>query len=223
MKRITLALILAACLVQPASAASPLVAIVLDYVKEAVKDAVISHVRSKVTSAINERLPNSPALALLGALVPELGVGPGHGVPTLPPEAAAAMKASGLMDAEATPLTEQEWQAYERIVMGMSGPGSDVAADLAQMRSSLAEMPQMAGLVRMQLDLFREIDEDQARMREAYAQMSEAERQQVVDEMLTTLKELSAEEQVQARAAIDSPALGLPEDLRDRLKAATAG
>ena len=221
MKRITLALALAACLAQPAVAAGPLAGIVLGYIKDAIKEAVVSQVRSQVTGALNDRLGGLPGMGLLGALVPELGLGVvGTGTPALPKEAAAALKTAGLMDANAKPLTDAEWQAYARIVQAHAEPGEDLAADLAEMRTALAQMPQMAGLVRAQLATFRDIDEAQARMREAYAQMTEAERQQVAAETLQTLRELPAQDQVHARQALDSPALGLPDDLRQRIQAA---
>lgn len=224
-RRLSLALALAACLAatQPVQAAGPLATIVLGYVKDAIKDAIVSKVRGAVTDALNERLADVPGIGILGMLVPELGIGvPGMGAPRLSKEASAALNASGLMDADAKPLTDKEWQEYERYVRTKVEVGEEEAAELAEMRAAMKDMPQMAGLVRSQLATFRELDQEQARMREAYAQMSEAERQEVAAETLKTIRELPAEEQAQARAAIDSPALGLPEDLRNRIRAAAA-
>jgi hypothetical protein len=148
--------------------------------------------------------------------------------PNMPPEAVAALKASGFYDTNAEPLTDAEWDEYEQTVtmMAKAGGTEDEVPDMRNMRNMramVAGMPQMSGMLRMQLQQFRETKVEQARMREVYAQMSEPERQEVVAELVKNFREQPPEYQPSAMMVLTSDVLGLPEDLKQRLTVALKG
>ena len=105
-----------------------------------------------------------------------------------------------------------------------AGAGPDEIPDVRELRAGMANMPpQMIGMLRMQLRQFQEMKAEQAKMREAYAAMSEPERQEVVAELVKTFREQPAEYQPNAMQALQSDALGLPDDLKKRLMVALKG
>jgi hypothetical protein len=215
-KRILVIASLAICLAAPAHAVGPLGAILISYVKQALKDKIVAYAREQASGVIGESLAGVPGAGML-AMVPGMaGFAP---QPGMPPEAAAALKASGFYDTHAEPMTDAEWDEYEQTVtmMAKAGGMEDDVPDVRHIRTMMAGMPQMSGIFRMQLQQFREMKAEQARMREAYAQMSEPERQEVVAELVKTFREQPAEYQPNAMMVLNSDALGLPVDLRQRL------
>lgn len=209
---------LVASLVQPAHAMGPLASIVVAYVKQAIKEKVVGYARQELAGALSERMGNVPGSGLLAGAVP--GARAAQRAPTLPPEAMESLRAAGLLDTNPKPLTEQDWQDYGRIVGKMAAGAGGDAPDIRQMREMVAASPQLAGLVRAQLGQFRDIEDEQARMRDAYEKMGDGERQEVVAELVKALRDVPEEDREQARSAMDSEALGLPEDLKRRLAAA---
>lgn len=218
MKRLLLASSLAVCLCLaiPAQAVGPLGAILIGYVKQALKDKVIAYAREQASGLVRNALGDVPGAGML-AMVPGMaGFAPQPGMPA---EAMATLKASGFYDTSAKPLSDAEWDEYEQTVTTMAKAGGDEEdmPDMRQMRAMMAEMPQMSGMLRMQLQQFREMKAEQAKMREVYAQMSEPERQEVMAELVRAFREQPAEYQPSAMMALESGALGLPEDLQRRL------
>jgi hypothetical protein len=105
-----------------------------------------------------------------------------------------------------------------------AGAGPDEMPDIAELRAGMANMPpQMIGMLRMQLSQFQEMKAEQAKMREAYAAMPEQERREVVAELVKTIREQPLEYQPNALLALQSDALGLPDDLKRRLLVALKG
>ncbi|TFW06117.1 hypothetical protein E4K72_10565 [Oxalobacteraceae bacterium OM1] len=220
MKRAVVIAVTALCLATPAHAVGPLAAILIDYVKQRVKEQVIAYAKSQLRDAMGDSLSGVPGLGMLAAVAPGAfgGMAPR---PSMSPEAMAALKSTGMFDTNAQPLTDAEWKEYENTVVTMAAAaGADEAPDIGHMRAMLTQMPQMSGMVRQQLNQFREIKAEQAHMREVYAQMSEAERQETVDELVKNFKETPVEYQPQAKIAMQSDALGLPDDLKRRLAVA---
>ncbi|TCS33715.1 hypothetical protein EDC30_1155 [Paucimonas lemoignei] len=216
MKRALVVASLAMALASPAHAVGPLGAILLSYVKQALKEKIVSYAKEQATGLVRDSLAGTPGGSML-AMVP--GMGGFAPRPGMPPEAIAALKASGVYDTNAAPLTDAEWEEYEQTItrMAKAAGNEDDVPDVRQMRAMMASMPQMSGVLRMQLQTFREVKSEQARMRQAYADMSEAERQEVVAELVKNFREQSPEDQPAAMRVLKSDALGLPEDLTQRL------
>jgi hypothetical protein len=213
---------LSICLATPAHAVGPLGAILLGYVKQALREKAIAYAKQQAMGAVGDSLGSVPGAGMLGMVPGMAGFAPRPGMPA---EAAAALKASGFYDTNAEALSDAEWDEYEQTVTMMvnAGGAQQEAPDLRQMRAMAGSMPQMSGILRMQLQQFREMKTEQARMREAYAQMSEPERQEVVAEIVKNVHEQPPEYQPSAMTALGSDALGLPEDLKRRLAQALKG
>jgi hypothetical protein len=200
----------------------PLAAILISYVKQALKEKIIAYAKDKAMGVARDAMGGVPGASML-AMVPGMaGFAPRPG---MPPEAEASLKAAGFYDTNAKPLTDAEWDEYEKFVTTMAkAGGEDVEVpDIRQMRTMAAQMPQMAGMLRMQLQLFQGVNAEQAKMREAYEQMSEPERQEAVDELVKTFREQAPEDQPSTMRVLESDALGLPEDLKQRLLVALKG
>jgi hypothetical protein len=214
---------LAICLATPAYAIGPLGAIVIGYVKQALKDRIVAYAKEKAMGLAGEALGDVPGAGMLGLLP---GMGGAVARPAMPAQAQAALQAAGFNDTNAQPLSDAEWKEYAQTVTMMAkaaGAGDDEVPDVGDMRAALAAMPQMNGMIRMQLTQFQEMKAEQARMREAYAGMAEAERQEVVAELVKSFREQPAEYQPNAMQVLKSDALGLPDDLKQRLLAALKG
>ncbi len=211
---------LAICLATPAHAVGPLAAIVIGYVKQALKEKVIAYAKEKAMGLAGEALADVPGAGMLGMLP---GMGGMMARPAMGADARAALQAAGFNDTSAQPLSDAEWTEYEQTVamMAKAAGGDDAEVpDVAGMRTALAAMPQMHGMIRMQLQQFQEMKAEQARMRDAYAAMPEAERQEVVAELVKTFREQPDEYRPQALRVLHSDALGMPDDLKQRLLAA---
>lgn len=219
MKRTLAVATLAICLATPVHAVAPLAAIVISYVKQALKDKVIAYAKEKAMGLAGEALGDVPGAGMLGMLP-----GVGRAIrPAMPADAQAALQAVGFNNTQAQPLSDAEWKEYEQTVTMMAraaGAQGDDVPDVGEMRAALAGMPQFNGMIRQQLEQFREMKAEQAKMREAYAAMAEADRQEVVAELVKSFREQSAEDQPYALQALKSDALGLPDDLKRRLLAA---
>lgn len=219
MKRTLAVATLAICLATPAHAVGPLAAIVIGYVKQALKDKIIAYAKEKAMGLAGEALGEVPGAGMLGMLP-----GASRAIrPAMPADAQAALQAAGFNNTNAQPLSDAEWKEYEQTMTTMAraaGGGDDDVPDIGEMRTALANVPQFNGMIRQQLEQFREIKAEQAKMREAYAAMPEAERQEVVAELVKAFREQSTEGQPNAMLALKSDALGLPDDLKRRLLAA---
>ncbi|SNT35458.1 hypothetical protein SAMN06265795_12819 [Noviherbaspirillum humi] len=219
MKRAFVVASLVLCFMAPAAAVGPLASIVIGYVKQALKEKVIAYAKEQASGFIGDSLAGVPGASMLGLVPGMAGLAPRPGMPA---EATAALKAAGFYDTSAKPLSDAEWDEYEQTISMMAKAGGmedDDVPDVKRMRTMTASMPQMSGMLRMQLQQFREMKAEQARMREAYAQMPEAERQEVVAELVKNFREQPPEVQPNAMKVLESDALGLPEDLRRRLLA----
>jgi hypothetical protein len=218
LKRIIAMVSLAAALgvAMPAQAVGPLGTIVISYLKQALKEKMVAYAKEQAGDMIGQSLAGVPGAEMLGLVPGMAGFAP---KPTMPAEAAAVLKAAGFNDTHAKPLTDAEWDEYAQTVALMANAASkdEEIPDVNQMRMMMTSMPQMSGMLRMQLQQFREIKAEQTRMREAYAQLSEAERQEVVVELAKTLREQPAEDKPHALRVLTSEALGLPDDLKRRL------
>lgn len=217
MKRTLTVAALAICLATPAHAVGPLAAIVIGYVKQALKEKVIAYAKEKALGLAGDALADVPGAGMLGLLP---GMGGAMARPSMPADAKAALQAAGFNNTNAPPLTDAEWKEYEQTVTMMAkaagGDDADVP-DVAAMRAAMAAMPQMNGMIRMQLQQFQEMKAEQAKMRDAYAAMPEGERQEVVAELVKAFREQPAEDQPNALHVLQSDALGLPDDLKRRL------
>jgi hypothetical protein len=219
-KRIFVVAALAVCLATPAHAVGPLAAIVIGYVKQALKDKLIAYAKEKAMGLAGEALADVPGAGMLGMLP---GMGRVLPRPGMPADAQAALQAAGFHDTNAQPLTDAEWKEYEQTItlMARAAGGEEAdTPDVGEMRNALASMPQFNGMIRMQLRQFQEMKAEQAKMRDAYAAMPEAERQEVVAELVKSFHEQPAEFQPNALQVLNSDALGLPDDLKQRLLAA---
>ena len=133
------------------------------------------------------------------------------------------LESSGLLDRHAAPLTDADWKELEDTVTLMAreaGAPPDEVPDIAELRASVAQAPELTGMVRRMLDQFRAVRAEQARMRELYEQMPEPQRQEVVAELVRTVREAPPELQPQARRMLQGESLGLAPDLKRRLAAA---
>jgi uncharacterized membrane protein YeaQ/YmgE (transglycosylase-associated protein family) len=220
LKRIIAMVSLAAalCAALPAHAVGPLGAIVIGYLKQALKEKMVAYAKEQAGGMIGESLAGVPGASMLGLVPGMAGFAP---KPTMPTEAVAALKAAGFNDVQAKPLTDAEWDEYAQTIamMAKAADSDEEAPDINRMRMMMTSIPQMSGMLRMQLQQFREMKAEQARMREAYARMSEAERQEIVVEMAKTLQEQPVEDRPQALRILTSEVLGLPDDLKRRLLA----
>lgn len=216
LKRIIVAASFAMCLTAPAHAIGPLGAMLINYIKQALTEKVVSYAKQKAMGVAGESLAGVPGAGMLGGM---LGMGGLAQRPSLPPETEAALKASGLYDTNAAPLTDAEWNEYEQSIRTMAKAAGEEAEvpDIRQMRTMMASMPQMNGMLRAQLRMFQETKSEQAKMREAYAQMSEPERQEAVVELAKSFREQPAEYQPDMMRALRSDAFGMPEDMKQRL------
>lgn len=218
MKRAAIVLACALAFATPAHAVGPLAAILIEYVKQAVKEKVVSYAKEQLMGGLSEAVGGMPGMGMLAMMPGAAGVMRAR--PSLPPEAMASLQASGMFDANAQPLSDEEWREYEQTLKTMAEAGGGELPDLGSMRAMLMQMPQMTGIVRNSLNQFREMKDEQEHMREVYAQMSESERQETVAELVKNFRESPPEYQPQALHALQSEALGLPEDLQWRLLAA---
>ena len=224
MKRTLVVAALAVSLATPAYAVGPLAAIVIGYVKQALKEKLIAYAKEKAMGLAGEALADVPGAGLLGMMP---GMGGFRPRPGMSSAATASLQAAGFNDTGAQPFTDAEWAEYEETVIMMAkaaGAGPDDMPDVAELRAGMANMPpQMIGMLRMQLRQFQEMKAEQAKMREAYAAMPEQERQEVVAELVRTFREQPVEYQPNAMQVLQSDALGLPDDLKKRLLVALKG
>lgn len=219
MKKTLVIASMALFLALPAQAAGPLAAILIGYVKQALKEKMIAYAREQATGLAGEALAGMPGGGMLAMMPGMAGLAPR---PTMPSAAVEALQASGFQDRNAAPLTDAEWDEYEQTMrqMASAGGGEDEMPDLSQLRAAGAGLPQFAGMLRVQLQQFRDMKAEQARMRQAYADMAEPERQEVVAELVRTVREQPPQEQAVALRVLQSDALGLPEALKERLATA---
>jgi enoyl-CoA hydratase/carnithine racemase len=223
-KRTLVVAALAVSLATPAYAVGPLAAIVIGYVKQALKEKLIAYAKEKAMGLAGEALADVPGAGLLGMMP---GMGGFRPRPGMSSAATVSLQAAGFNDTGAQPFTDAEWAEYEETVIMMAkaaGAGPDDMPDVAELRAGMANMPpQMIGMLRMQLRQFQEMKAEQAKMREAYAVMPEQERQEVVAELVRTFREQPVEYQPNAMQVLQSDALGLPDDLKKRLLVALKG
>lgn len=215
---------LAVSLATPAYAVGPLAAIVIGYVKQALKEKLIAYAKEKAMGLAGEALADVPGAGMLGMMPGMGGLRPRPGMSS---SATASLQAAGFNDTSAKPFTDAEWEEYEQTVTmtaKAAGAGPDEMPDIAELRAGMANMPpQMIGMLRTQLRQFQEMKAEQAKMREAYAAMPEQERREVVAELVKTIREQPLEYQPNALLALQSDALGLPDDLKRRLLVALKG
>ncbi|TFZ08640.1 hypothetical protein [Ramlibacter humi] len=221
-KRTLVVLATAICLAAPAHAFGPLAGILINYAKQALKEKLISYAKGKAREAIAGALGDVPGAGALGAIAPGLlgGMAPR---PTLSKEAQAALETAGVFDKNAKPPTEEEWKEFEQTMARMAtagGPDAEMP-DLAAMRANLKEHPELAGMVRALFGQMHAIRTEQERMAQLYEQMPEDQRQEVVAELVKTVREAPAADQPQMKLVLESDALGWPEDLKERVLAAS--
>ncbi len=217
MKRKLAVALLAISLAAPAYAVAPLAAIVISYVKQALKEKLIAYAKDKASGLAGEALADVPGAGMLGLVPGMAALAPR---PTMSAANSALLQQAGFNDTAAQPLSEVEWKEYEDSIalMMKAAPEGEEAPDIGAMRAAMASMPpQFHGMLRMQLRQFHQMKKEQAEMRQAYAGMSEAERQEVVAELSKSFRELSAEDRPNAVRVLQSGALGLPDDLARRL------
>lgn len=206
-------------LAMPGQAAGPLAAILIGYVKQALKEKMIAYAKEQASGLAGEALARMPGGGMLAMMPGMAGLAPR---PSMSPEAVDTLKAAGFYERNAAPLTNAEWDEYEQTVrqMASAGGSEDDMPDLSRLRAAGAGMPQLAGMLRVQLQQFRDMKAEQARMRQAYVDMTEPDRQEVVAELVRTVREQPPQEQAVAIRVLQSDALGLPQDLKQRLSTA---
>jgi hypothetical protein len=204
----------------PAFAVGPLAAILIGYAKQALKERLLAYAKEQVGGRLAASMGDAPGA--LSAFVPGI-LGGAAPRPALPGETRAMLESSGLLDRHAAPLTDADWKELEDTVTLMAreaGAPPDEVPDIAELRASVAQAPELTGMVRRMLDQFRAVRAEQARMRELYEQMPEPQRQEVVAELVRTVREAPPELQPQARRMLQGESLGLAPDLKRRLAAA---
>jgi hypothetical protein len=209
--------LLALSLATPAFAVAPLAAIVISYVKQALKERLVAYAKDKAASLVGEALSDVPGAGML-AMVP--GMAAYAPRPAMSAGNSALLEQAGFNDAKAAPLSDAEWKEYEEsmAMMMKAAPEGAEMPDIGEMRTAMADAPpQFHGMLRAQLRQFQQMQQERAEMQQAYARMSEAERREVVAELSKSFHELSADERPHAARALESGALGLPDDLAQRL------
>jgi len=207
--------VLAISLATPAFAVAPLVAMVITYAKQVLKDKLVSYAKEKATAMLGDSLADVPGAGMLGLL-------PGMPAPrpSLSAENTALLQDAGFNDTSAKPFTDADWAEYQEYIdtMYKAAPPGAEKPDFSGMRAAMGSMPpQFTGMLRMQLTQYRQMKAERAEMQKAYAEMTEPQRQEVVTELLKTFREVPADEQPYAMQTLKSGALGLPDDLTQRL------
>ena len=217
MKRKLAVALLALSLATPAFAVAPLAAIVINYAKQALKQRLVAYAKDKAASLVGDALSDVPGAGML-AMVP--GMAAYAPRPAMSAGNSALLEQAGFNDTQAAPLSDAEWKEYEEsmAMMMKAAPEGAETPDIGEMRAAMADAPpQFHGMLRAQLRQFQQMKKERAEMLQAYARMSEAERQEVVAELSKSFHELSADERPHAARALESGALGLPDDLAQRL------
>jgi hypothetical protein len=225
MKRQLSILLLALCLCTPAHAIAPLAAIVLAYVKNAVKEKAIGIIKEQVEK-------NVPGGQFLVALANSGGnpmalFSAWQNVAMTVGRVAAEAKiadARGTFDkltaGDSSPLTEIDWKDYAALLRKASGSDTETAEGIAEMRVSLKEHPEMNAVVRNTLNRMREMARARKEAFEAYAGMTEAERAEIVAAFVADYRKLTGEERDACKQALADGSMELPGDLAPRLLAA---
>lgn len=215
MKRKLAIAVLAISLTAPAYSVAPLVAIVISYAKQALKDKLISYAKQKASDMLGDSLADVPGAGMLG-LVPGMPAAR----PTMSAENLALLQGAGFNDTSAKPFTDADWAEYQEYIdtMYKAAPEGTEKPDFSSMRADMSQMPpQFIGMLRAQLTQFQQMKAERAEMQKAYAEMTEPQRQEVVAELVKTFREVPADERPYAVQALKSGALGLPDDLVQRL------
>ena len=108
---------LAVSLATPAYAVGPLAAIVIGYVKQALKEKLIAYAKEKAMGLAGEALADVPGAGLLGMMP---GMGGFRPRPGMSSAATASLQAAGFNDTGAQPFTDAEWAEYEETVIMMA-------------------------------------------------------------------------------------------------------
>lgn len=222
MKRKLSVLVLALCLCTPAHAIAPVAAILLAYVKDAVKQKAISIIKEQVSKNVPGgqflvALANSGGnpMALFSAWQ-NVALTAGRVAAEAQIADAQAFYAKAT-SGDRSPLTEQDWKDYAALMRKASASEAEIAEGLADMRATAKERPETNALVRNMLNQIREMERGRREAFESWAKMTEAERGEIVAAFVADYRLLNSDEREACRMALADGSMELPPELMARL------
>jgi hypothetical protein len=220
MKKPIIVLLLCLGFAVPAHAVGPLAFMLINYLKQSVKDAVVGHVKNQIIGSIAKMAASSGAEKLMaahsGPITKEqmalIKSSPGYSE-----EIFNQLSAAGIFETSKDLISDAEWDEFENLTRRMQSSGEDVGLDMEKMRATVKSMPQMSIGIRLALTQLREMEKDKTDALQAYAAMNSSERSEVIASLSSEYRQWGEQDQSAYKKMLKGGATGLPDDLKKEL------